>query len=56
MAESETLTFEAGELAKTVEVAAFEDADDEGRETLTLSSAVGGWWTAKRRARLRTQA
>ena len=33
---SGTLTFEAGESGKTVEVAVLDDAHDEGRETLTL--------------------
>ena len=32
-----TLTFKAGETAKTVEVAALGDARDEGSATLTLS-------------------
>lgn len=44
-------TFEAGESAKTVEVAVFDDAHYEGREMLTLSNASGGWRTARRRAR-----
>ena len=36
-AASGTLTFAAGERAKTIEVAVFDDAHDEGSETLTLT-------------------
>ena len=40
-AKSGTLTFEAGEWVKAVEVAVLDDAHDEGRETLTLSNTSG---------------
>ena len=43
-AASGTLTFEAGESSRTVEVTVLDDAHDEGEETLTLvlSNAAGG--------------
>ena len=46
-AASGTLTFQAGESSKTVEVSVLDDAHDEGEETLTLtlSSASGGLLT-----------
>ena len=46
-AASGTLTFQAGESSKTVEVGVLDDAHDEGEETLTLtlSSASGGLLT-----------
>ena len=46
-AASGTLTFQAGESSKTVEVGVLDDAHDEGEETLTLmlSGASGGLLT-----------
>ena len=46
-AASGTLTFQAGESSKTIEVGVLDDAHDEGEETLTLrlSSASGGLLT-----------
>ena len=46
-ASSGTLTFAAGEAAKTVNVPVLDDAVDEGEETFTLrlSNAQGGWIT-----------
>ena len=40
-----TLSFQAGDTAKTIEVAVLDDAHDEGEETLTLtlSNPAGGW-------------
>ena len=40
-----TLTFQAGESSKTIEVAVLDDSHDEGQETFTLalSNASGAW-------------